>query len=73
MHGRIGYTSLDEILKEMSEFFDKQGDVQKEKNFWGSHKLLQAHEIVCNENETKKQTRKNNVHIKILLMEGGSL
>ena len=31
--------------------------------FWGSHKLLQAHKKVCNENETI------DMHIKMLLME----
>ena len=37
----------------MSELFDKQMNAQKEKNFRGSRKLPQAHEKVCDENETK--------------------
>ena len=47
----------------MSESFDKQVNVQNEslkKYFRGSHKLPQAHEKVSD----KKQTRKNNPHIK---------
>ena len=43
----------------MSELLDKQMNVKRkvEKNFWGSHKLLQAHDKVYNENkeETNKQ------------------
>ena len=42
----------------MSELFDKQVNAQKEKNFRASRKLPQAHEKVCDENETKKHTRK---------------
>ena len=42
----------------MSELLDKQVNAQTEKSFRGSRKLLQAHKKVCNENETKKQTRK---------------
>ena len=34
------------------------------------YKLPQAHEKVCDENETKK---KNDARIKLLLMEGGPL
>ena len=49
----------------MSELFDKQVNAQKEKNFRGSRKLLQAHEKVCNENET----RKNNAHKNVI--DGG--
>ena len=54
----------------MSELFDKQVNALKEKNFWGSHKLPQAHKKVCNENETNK---KNYTRIKIILMKGGTL
>ena len=39
----------------MNELLDKQVNAQNEKNFHGSHKLLQAHEKVCDE---MKQTRK---------------
>ena len=42
----------------MSELFDKEVNAQKEslkKYFWGSRKLLQAHEKVCDENKTKKK------------------
>ena len=37
----------------MSELFDKELNAQKEslkKSFWGSRKLPQAHEKVCDEN-----------------------
>ena len=50
-----------EIYQEMSELLDKQVNAQKEKNFWGSRKLLQAHKKVCNEMKQRKKrcTRKN--------------
>ena len=35
--------SLAEIHQEMSELLDKQVNAQKEKIFWGSCKLPQAH------------------------------
>ena len=41
----------------MIELLDKQVHAQKEKNFRGSRKLPQAHEKVCDENETKKQEK----------------
>ena len=46
-------------LQEMSELLDKQVNAQKEIIFWGSRKLPQAHEKVCDENERrrKKTTR----------------
>ena len=53
-----------EIHYEMSELFDKEVNAQKEslkKNFRGSRKLPQAHEKVCDENETKKQEKKRQV------------
>ena len=59
----------------MSGLCDKEVNAQKEslkKNFLGSCKLPQAHEKVCNENEAKKE-RKNDMHVKMLLMEGGNL
>ena len=48
----------------MSELFGKEVNAQKEslkKYFLGSRKLSQAHEKVCDENETKKKRcmRKN--------------
>ena len=54
---------------EMSELFDKQVNAQKEKNFQGSRKLLQAHKK-CNENERIKKKR---YAPKMVLMEGGRL
>ena len=45
----------------MSELFDKQVNAQKEslkKTSQGSRKLPYAHEKVCDENETNKQTNK---------------
>ena len=52
----------------MSELLDKQVSIQNEslkKYIWGSCKLLQAHKKVCDE-------EKNDVCIKILLMEDGA-
>ena len=60
----------------MSELFDKEVNAQKEnlKTLPGLHKLLQALEKVYDENERKKvETKKNNVRIKMLLMEGSTL
>ena len=56
----------------MSELFDKQVIAQKEKNLWGSRKLLQAHKKRVMKT---KQTKKENSHtcIKMLLMEGSTL
>ena len=48
----------------MSELFDKQVNAQKEKSFRGSRKLPQAHEKVCDENESrirKKRRARNDV------------
>ena len=42
----------------MNELLDKQVNAHKEslrKYFWGSRKLLQTHEKVCDENERKKK------------------
>ena len=41
----------------MSELLDKQVNAQKDKFFRGSHKLLQAHKKVCDENEERKQEK----------------
>ena len=57
----------------MSELLDKQVNAQKEKSFWSSCKLPQAHKKVCDENETKKQRRTNNMCVKMLLKEGSPL
>ena len=54
----------------MSELLDKQVNAQKEKIFRGSRKLLQAHEKVCDENESrimskirkKRRTRNSIIH-----------
>ena len=57
VHWRNADTNLAEIHEEMSELVDKQVNVQKEslKKTSGVHaKLPQAHEKVCDENETKK-------------------
>ena len=48
-------------------------NAQKEKIFQGSRKLLQAHEKVCNENESRIIIRKKDAHVKILFMEGSPL
>ena len=70
MHGGSAEPSLAEIHQEMSELLDKQVNAQTKKIFWGSCKLPQAHEKVCDENETKKQIEENDVHVKMLFMEG---
>ena len=57
----------------MSELFDKQVNAQKEKIFRGSHKLPQAHEKVCDENEESRIRKKNDVRVIMLLMGGESL
>ena len=60
----------------MSELFDKEVNTQKEslkKYYRGSRKLPQAHEKVCDENETKKQRKKNDVRVKRFLVEGRPL
>ena len=57
-----------------SKLLDKQVNAQKEslkKYFQGLHKLLQAHEKLCNENERIKQEKK--MCINMLLMEGSTL
>ena len=73
MTGRayMGEVLNQEIHQEMSELLDKQVNAQKEKIFWGSCKLPQAHEKVCDENETKKE--KNDACVKMLFMEGSPL
>ena len=48
-----GEPSLVEIHQEMSELLAKQVNAQKEKIFQGSSKLPQAHEKVCDENESR--------------------
>ena len=42
----------------MSELLDKKVHAQEEKNFRGSRKLPQAHEKVCDENETRNKKKK---------------
>ena len=52
----------------MSELFDKEVNAQKEslkKYLRGSRKLPQAHEKVCDENETKKQRKKRRARKKV--------
>ena len=57
----------------MSELLNKQVNAQKEKIFWGSRKLPQAHkkcapaspQKVCDENERRRKKRhacKNDIH-----------
>ena len=69
VHGRSAEPSLAEIHQEMSELLDKQVNALKEKIFWGSRKLPQAHEKVCDENER----RKNDTRVKMIFMEGRPL
>ena len=62
---------LNQVWLKMSELLDKQVNAQKEKIFRGSCNLPQAHEKVCDENESR--IRKNNARIKVLFMEGSPL
>ena len=50
---------LNQVWLKSIKKWDKQVNAQKEKIFWGSRKLPQAHEKVCDENERrrKKTTR----------------
>ena len=69
--------SLAEIHYEISELLHKQTngtkrEFEKITSEVRSHKLPQAHEKVCDENERNKEN-KNDVRIKMFLMEGGSL
>ena len=54
----------------MSGLLDKQVNAQKEKNFQGSSKLLQAHE---KEMKQTNKEEKSDTHIKIIFMEGNPL
>ena len=54
----------------MSELFDKQVNAQEEKNYWGSRKLLQAHEKVCDENK-RKLKKKNDRRLNYFCWKGG--
>ena len=51
----------------MSELLDKQVNAQKEKIFRGSRKLPQAHEKVCDENESKIRIRKKRCACKSII------
>ena len=53
MHGGSTEPSLAEIHQEMSELLDKQVNAQKKKSSSDSHRLPQAHEKVCDENESR--------------------
>ena len=58
MTGRayMGEVLIKVWLKSISELLHKQVNAQKESlknNFRGSHKLPQAHEKVCDENESR--------------------
>ena len=54
----------------MNELFDKQVNAQKQKNFRGSCKLLQAHKKVCDEMKQRNKQENSNMRIKMLLKEG---
>ena len=71
MDGGSVEPSLAEIHQEMNELLDKQVNAQKEKIFRGSHRLPQAHEKVCDENESR--IRKKDARVKMLFMEGSPL
>ena len=50
---------LIKVWLRMSELLDKQVNESLKKSLQGSHKLRQAYEIVCDENERKYVGRKN--------------
>ena len=56
----------------MSELFDKEVNAQKVKTSGVHASSRKPTKIVCDENETKKQ-EKNDMYVKILLMEGSTL
>ena len=65
---------MTEIHQEMSELLNKQVNALKEKIFWGSRKLPQAHEKgVCDKNEGRKKQEKNDARVKMFLMRGSGL
>ena len=71
-----GRAYIGEVLTQvwLKSIFDIQVNAQKEnlkKYFQGSCELPQAHEKVCDENETKK--KENDEHLKYFVMEGRSL
>ena len=68
MDGGSAEPSLSEIHQEMSELLDKQVNAQKEKIFRGSCKLPQAHEKVCDENESRIIRKKNDARVKVLFI-----
>ena len=59
-----------EIHYEMSEVFEKQVNAQKEINFQGSLKLLQAHEKVRDENESRIRRKKWHVRNNAIVGRG---
>ena len=54
---------LAEIHQEISELLHKQVNTQTKKSFRGPRKLPQAHEKVCDENETKKKKRRTHKNV----------
>ena len=55
-HARVMCTSVK--FKPSGTVLDKQVNAQKENYcFWGSHELLQAHEKVCDENESRNKEK----------------
>ena len=56
----------------MSELLDKQVNAQKEKTSGVHTDSRKPMKKVCDENERNKQ-EKNDVHVKIILMEGSPL
>ena len=57
----------------MSELFDKEVNAQKEKSSGVHASSRKPTKKVCDENETKKQEKKNDARVKMLLMEGSTL
>ena len=57
----------------MSELFDKEVNAQKEKSSRVHASSRKPTKKVCDENETKKQEKKNDASVQMLLMEGSTL
>ena len=56
----------------MNELFDIQVNAQKEKNFWDSRKLSQAHEK-CAMKMKQRNKKNSDGSLKYFMMEGRSL
>ena len=74
MHGGSAEPSLVKIHQDMSELLDKQVNAQIEKTSGVHTSSRKPTKKVYDENEeSNKETRKNNSRVKMFLMEGSGL